>query len=143
MCMGFYGIILGFLNLGFLLEFISLPILSGFISAVAITIGLNQVPSLLGEENVGTGTATQIREIFQQLPEANGYACAIGFSGLVFLVILEQAGKRWSEKSKAIWLLSITRAFLCLVLFTGISYAVNKKFGSHSTKYLWDVVKVK
>lgn len=74
MCIGFYGIILGFLNLGFLLEFISLPILSGFISAVAITIGLNQMDSLLGEDNVGDGTATQIHDIFQQLPNANGYA---------------------------------------------------------------------
>ena len=38
MCIGLYGIIVGFLNLGFLLEFISLPILSGFISAVAIVL---------------------------------------------------------------------------------------------------------
>lgn len=71
---GLYGIILGFLNLGFLLEFISLPILSGFISAVAITIGLNQMDSLLGEDGVGDGAATQIHDIFQQLPNANGYA---------------------------------------------------------------------
>lgn len=71
---GLYGIILGFLNVGFLLEFISLPILSGFISSVAITIGLNQMDSLLGESNVGDGAATQIHDIFQQLPKANGYA---------------------------------------------------------------------
>lgn len=73
MCIGLYGIILGFLNLGFLLDFISLPILSGFISAVAITIGLNQMDSLLGEDNVGDGTATQIHDVLQQLPNANGY----------------------------------------------------------------------
>ncbi|RMY79277.1 hypothetical protein D0862_13201 [Hortaea werneckii] len=142
MCIGFYGIIVGFLNVGFLLEFISLPILSGFISAVAITIGLNQMDSLLGEDNVGDGTATQIHDIFQQLPNANGYACAIGFGGIVFLTILEKAGKRWGDKYKAVWLMSITRAFLCLVLFTGISYAVNKKYGKDDDKYLFEVVKV-
>lgn len=143
MCMGFYGIILGFLNLGFLLEFISLPILSGFISAVAITIGLNQVGSLLGEDGIGDGTANQIHDIFHQLPTANGYTCAIGFGGIVLLTILEKSGKRWGEKNKIIWFLSITRAFLCLVLFTGISYAVNKQFGDDDDSYLFAVVKVK
>jgi sodium-independent sulfate anion transporter 11 len=143
MCIGLYGIIVGFLNLGFLLEFISLPILSGFISAVAITIGLGQVPSLLGEDGGSDSTAGKIHDMFSQLPEANGYACAIGFGGLVFLTILDKAGKRWGEKYKVVWLLSITRAFLCLVLFTGISYAVNGKFGKDDDLYMFEVVKVK
>lgn len=143
MCMGFYGIILGFLNLGFLLEFISLPILSGFISAVAITIGLNQMASLLGEDNVGDGVGTQIHDVLKQLPNANGYACGVGFGAIVFLTILDKCGKRWGDRYKVVWLLSITRAFLCLVLFTGISYAVNKKFGDDDDSYLFAVVKVK
>lgn len=143
LCIGLYGIIVGFLNLGFLLEFISLPILAGFISAVAIVIGLGQVPSLLGEAGGSDGTAGRIHDMFAQLPEANGYACGIGFGGLVFLTILEKAGKRWGDKYKVVWLLSITRAFLCLVLFTGISYAVNGKFGDDDDSYLFEVVKVK
>ncbi|KAM0268538.1 hypothetical protein ACHAQH_009962 [Verticillium albo-atrum] len=137
--MGVYGMILGFLKLGFLLEFISLPVLSGFISAVAITIILNQMDSLLGEDNVGDGAATQIHDIFNELPNANGWACLIGFSGILFLTILDQAGKRWGKKNKTIWLLSITRAFLTLVLFTGISYGVNK----NRSEYLFEVVQVK
>ncbi|KAL9945613.1 hypothetical protein D7B24_009446 [Verticillium nonalfalfae] len=137
--MGVYGMILGFLKLGFLLEFISLPVLSGFISAVAITIILNQMDSLLGEDNVGDGAATQIHDIFNQLPNANGWACLIGFSGILFLTLLDQAGKRWGKKNKTIWLLSITRAFLTLVLFTGVSYGVNK----NRSEYLFEVVEVK
>ena len=142
MCMGIYGIIIGFLNLGFLLEFISLPILSGFISAVAITIILNQMDSLLGEDGVGDGAATQIHDIFHQLPTCNGYACAIGFGGIVFLTILEQVGKRYGTKNRFAWFLSITRAFLALLLFTGISYGVNKGFDD-SDDFLFEVVKVK
>jgi solute carrier family 26 (sodium-independent sulfate anion transporter), member 11 len=140
MMMGIYGMVLGFLKLGFLLEFISLPILSGFISAVAITIILNQMDSLLGEPNVGDGAATQIHDIFQQLPQANGYDCAIGFTCILFLTILDQAGKRWGNKNKVIWILSITRAFLALLLFTGVSYAVNK---DRPNDLLFDVAKVK
>lgn len=136
--MGVYGMAVGFLKLGFLLEFISLPVLSGFITAIAITIMLNQMDSLLGEDNVGDGTAQQIHDIFNELPNANGWACLIGFTGILFLTILEQGNKRWGKKYKILWFLSITRAFLALVLFTGISYAVNKNRETH----LFEVVQV-
>jgi solute carrier family 26 (sodium-independent sulfate anion transporter), member 11 len=141
MMMGIYGMVLGFLKLGFLLEFISLPILSGFISAVAITIILNQMDSLLGEANVGDGAAVQIHDIFNELPNANGYACAVGFTGILLLTVLDQAGKRWAKKNKIIWFLSVTRAFICLLLFTGVSYAVNKDRSSKD--YLFEVAQVK
>lgn len=98
--------------------------------------------SLLGESGVGDGTATQIHDIFALLPQANGYACAIGFGGIVFMTILEKAGKRWGDRYKAVWLLSITRAFLCLLLFTGISYGVNKKHGKDVDSYLFEVAEV-
>ena len=126
MMMGIYGMILGFLKLGFLLEFISLPILSGFITAVAITIILNQMPHLLGETDVGDGTAQQIHDIFAKLPEANGYACAVGFTAIFLLTVLDQAGKRWGKKNKIVWFLSITRAFIALLIYTGVGYAVNR-----------------
>ncbi|KAH6670929.1 sulfate transporter 4.1 [Plectosphaerella plurivora] len=137
--MGVYGLSLGLLKLGFLLEFISLPVLSGFITAIAITIILNQMDSLLGEDNVGDGAATQIHDIFGQLPNANGWACLIGFSGILLLTLLDHANRRWGKKNKIIWLLGITRAFITLVLFTGISYAVNHAREEH----LFEVVKVR
>ncbi|KAK0929654.1 hypothetical protein LTR29_016981 [Friedmanniomyces endolithicus] len=145
MCMGIMGMAIGFLNLGFLLEFISEPILAGFITAVALTIGLGQVSALLGEENVtASHAAGQIRQILRQLPRANGYACAVGFAGLLFLVLLEQSGKRWADQktmlSRTIRFFSITRAFMCLLLFTGVSYAVNKHRGKHT---LFDIVQLK
>ena len=145
MWMGIYGMILGFLKLGWLLEFISLPILTGFISAVAITIGLGQVDNLLGEENVRNPTGDKIYDIFHQLPQANGYACAIGFCGIVYLVALDHVGRRWGNKAgkfaTVAWFFSITRAFTCLILFTGIGYAVNHNRGS-ADKYLFDVAQV-
>ena len=137
--MGVYGMILGFLKLGFLLEFISLPILSGFISAVAITIILNQMGSLLGEE-LGDGTAQQIHDTFAHLPQANGYSCAIGFTGIFLLTVLDHAYKKWN-KNKILWFLSITRAFIILVLYTGIGYAVNKDRGDPKN-YLFPVAQV-
>lgn len=69
MGMGIYGMILGFLKLGFLLDFVSTPVLNGFISAAAITIGLGQVDNLLGENNVRDGTAHIIHDVLDFLPE--------------------------------------------------------------------------
>lgn len=139
---GVYGMILGFLKLGFLLEFVSIPIITGFISAVAITIILNQMGSLFGTDISSSAKAyTQIRQVFELLPQASGITCAIGFSTIVFLTILDQAGKRWGDKSKVLWLLSITRAFLALVVYTSISYAVNHNLSADD--YLFNVVKVK
>ncbi|KAK0614707.1 sulfate transporter 4.1 [Immersiella caudata] len=140
--MGVYGMVVGFLKLGFLLDFVSLPVLSGFISAVAITIILNQIPSLLGETNVGSGTATQIHDVFHELPRANGLACAVGFTGIFLLVVLEQSGKRWGTKNKVVWFLANTRAFITLLIFTGVGYAVNKNRGDPKN-YLFDVAQVR
>ena len=139
--MGVYGMILGFLKLGFLLDFVSTPVLNGFISAAAIVIGLGQVDSLLGESNVRNGTAHIIHDVFDFLPQANGAACGIGFGSMALLVILEQVGKRWGNKSRIAFYFSITRAFIALLLFTGISYALNKNYASDED-YLFDVAEV-
>ncbi|ROV93191.1 hypothetical protein VMCG_08725 [Cytospora schulzeri] len=139
--MGVYGMILGFLKLGFLLEFISIPIITGFISAVAITIILNQMESLLGSDVSSNGAASQIHDVFANLPEASGLTCAVGFTCILLLTVLDKAGRRWGEKNKIIWILSITRAFLALVLYTGISYAVNRN--RDPDNYVFAVVKVK
>jgi len=140
--MGVYGMAVGFLKLGFLLEFVSLPILSGFITAVAITIILKQTDSLLGEDDVRDGTAHGVHDIFSKLPSAGLYTCIIGFTGILFLTILDKSAKKW-PKNKVLWLLSASRAFLCLVLFTGVSYAVNKPRGPDPDNFLWEIAAVK
>ncbi|KAJ4286856.1 hypothetical protein N0V88_007868 [Collariella sp. IMI 366227] len=99
MMIGIYGMAIGLFKLGFLLELISRPILSGFVSAVAIMIILNQLDSLLGEPS------------------------------------------KWGGKHKLVWFLSITRAFIALLIFTGVGYAVNKPRGSPD-RYLFPVAQV-
>lgn len=142
MMIGIYGMAIGLLKLGFLLNFISIPILDGFISAIATTIILNQMGSLLGEPSVGHGAAAQIHGIFYQLPRANGYTCAIGFTSIFLLTAMDQAGKRWGKKNRIVWFLSITRAFIVLVIYTGVGYAVNKGRGDPAN-FLFEVTEVK
>jgi sodium-independent sulfate anion transporter 11 len=122
---GIYALVIGMLKLGWLLEFIAIPVLSGFISAAAIVIMLGQIPSLFGV-SVDSGTGNIIRELFQQIPDFDGPTTGIGLGGIVILVLMQKMGQRWGKKNKAIWLLALGRSAIVLILFTGISYAVNK-----------------
>lgn len=139
MSVGIYALVIGMLKLGFLLEFISIPVLSGFISAAAIVIMLGQVPSLFGV-TVGSGTANIIRDLFQQIPDFDGPTTGIGLGGIVILVLMQKMGQRWGKKHKAIWLLALGRSAVVLVLFTGISYGINK---NRVDDPVWALSKVK
>lgn len=122
---GIYCLVMGLLKLGFFLEFVSLPVLTGFISAAAITIILGQVPAIFGE-TVGTGVANQIHDIFAKLPTTKPITFAVGISGILLLCIMQYAGQRWGKQSKVVWIMSIGRNAITILLFTIISFFVNK-----------------
>ncbi|KAF3037045.1 hypothetical protein E8E11_004418 [Didymella keratinophila] len=139
MSVGIYSLAIGLLKLGFLLEFISVPVLSGFISAAAIVIMLGQIPSLFGI-TVRSGTANIIHDIFAKLPQWDGATTGIGLGGILILVLMQKMGQRWGKKSKAVWLLALGRSAVVLVLFTGISYGLNK---NRDDDPIWALSKVK
>ena len=58
-----------------------------------------------------------------------------------YCLYMQHIGTRWGKKNKIAWLLSITPAFTVLVLYTGISYAVNKNRGED--EYLFSVTEIK
>ncbi|KAG9258204.1 sulfate permease [Emericellopsis atlantica] len=136
---GVYTIAIGLLKLGFLLDFVSAPVLSGWISAVALVILLGQVDSLVGLD-VGSGTATIIREILSNLDKIKPLTLAIGFTCIFILVALEHVGKRWGKKNKYLKLFCTSRAVVVLIIYTLISYLVNRGLGEDN--YKWKVTKV-
>ncbi|OKL55313.1 hypothetical protein UA08_09407 [Talaromyces atroroseus] len=123
---GIYSLVLGLFRLGFLLDFIPLPVLSGYVSGAALTIVLQQLKALFGEGKSASNTAGVIRVFFQRLPDTNWRAFLVGFSGIVMLVGLQWVGRAWGKKHRALWYLSVARNALVLVLFTLISWGVNK-----------------
>jgi sodium-independent sulfate anion transporter 11 len=139
MSVGIYCLIVGLFKLGFLLEFVSIPILHGFISAAGIVIMLGQIPSLFGIK-APTGTANIIHDIFAKIPQYKPATVGVGLGGIVLLVALEKVGARWGSKSKAIWLIGLARSAIVLILFTGISYGVNKNIQDNP---VWELSKVK
>ncbi|KAF9875228.1 sulfate permease [Colletotrichum karsti] len=136
---GIYSLMVGLLKLGFILDYISVPVLSGFLSAAAITILLGQVGSLVGLSDVPSGTASIISNVLTRIPDMEPLTIAIGFSGIVMLYILEFIGKKWGKKSPAIKFICSSRAVIILVLYTTISFLVNKD----KKTPLWAISKVK
>lgn len=136
---GIYSLALGLLRLGFLLDFIPSSVLSGYVSGAAITILLQQLKGLFGQPKTGSDTAGVIRYFFRLLPQTNWRDFLIGFSGLVIIFGLQYIGRRWGKRYRALWYLSVARNALVLVLFTVISWSVNRH---HPSAPLFSISKV-
>ncbi len=136
---GVYALAIGLLKLGFLLDFVSGPVLTGWISAVAFVIGLGQVGSLVGID-AGSGTITIFRDILCHLNKIKPLTLCIGLTGIAMLYALEWVGKTWGKKNKWIKFLSTSRAVVVLVIYTIISFLVNKDLPVK--QYKWKVTQV-
>ncbi|KAI0406809.1 sulfate permease [Xylaria palmicola] len=135
---GVYGLVIGLLGLGFLLDYISIPILTGFISATALTIGFGQVGSLVGLSDTPSEVFDIIGDVLRRLPKWDGPTSGIGFGTVVILYLLEKLGKKWGKKHFMIQYISSSRAIIVLIVFTLISYLVNKD----RDELLWAISKV-
>lgn len=123
---GIYSLILGVFNLGFLLDFIPLPVLSGYVSGAALQIILQQLKPLFGESKTGSDSAGYIRYFFKELPTTQWRTFLIGFFGIVMLVAMQELGRGPGKRYKAVWYFAMARNALCLIIFTLISWGVNK-----------------
>jgi sodium-independent sulfate anion transporter 11 len=136
---GTYALVVGLLKLGFLLDFVSASVLSGWISAVAIVIGLGQVGSLIGMTTPST-TAAIIRTVVGNLWEVKPMTLCIGFTSLAAIILLEQVGKIWGKKNKWVKIISTSRAVIVLFIFTIMSWGVNRN--RDKKDYMWAIIEV-
>ena len=84
--MGALQVAFGFFKLGFLVNFLSKPIISGFTSAAAIIIGLNQLKYILGIElHQGSNIFKILIEVFQKIKEINLPTFFVALGG-IFLI---------------------------------------------------------
>ncbi|RKF63319.1 putative sulfate permease C3H7.02 [Erysiphe neolycopersici] len=122
---GGISLTVGMMKMGFILNFISLPILSGFVSATGLLTILSQIPAFFGN-TAGGGTARKIHDTFANLPEAKLNDTLIGLSCVIFLVLVEKAGKLWVKTNKVIWIIVVCRNAILILIFTIFSYLVNR-----------------
>jgi SulP family sulfate permease len=78
------------LRLGSISEFISQPILVGFLFGIAIILALEQLPNLLGIEDVEGRFLKRLWHLVSHLDEAHRPTVVVGVASLLLLILLHQ-----------------------------------------------------
>lgn len=90
---GLFLLVMGLLRLGFIANLLSHPVISGFISASAILIAINQLKHLLGVPASGERLDELVHALAVQLPNTNLPTLAIGAASIAALM--------WSRRALA------------------------------------------
>ena len=101
---GLWLLLFYFLKAGRIVDFISTPVMGGFISGIALTIILMQIPKILGGK-AGSGELPELaHHIFETCKEMNWLSVALGVGALVFLRL---AGKLIPKFPMAIMIMAV------------------------------------
>lgn len=101
---GLWLLLFYFLKAGRIVDFISTPVMGGFISGIALTIILMQIPKILGGK-AGSGELPELaHHIFETCKEINWLSVVLGVGALV---ILQLAGKLIPKFPMAIVIMAV------------------------------------
>lgn len=101
---GLWLLLFYFLKAGRIVDFISTPVMGGFISGIALTIILMQIPKILGGK-AGSGELPELaHHIFETCEEINWLSVVLGVGALV---ILRLAGKLIPKFPMAIVIMAV------------------------------------
>ncbi|MEZ7946525.1 MAG: solute carrier family 26 protein [Flavobacteriaceae bacterium] len=87
--------LLGVFRLGFVVNFLSKPVISGFTSAVALTIGINQFRNLFGVDFIQSDQIQYVLEdIWFTITDFNSHTTIIGLISVVVIISLRKINKK-------------------------------------------------
>ena len=87
--------LLGVFRLGFIVNFLSKPVISGFTSAVALTIGINQFRNLFGVDFVQSDQIQYVLEdIWFNIIDFNLHTTVIGLTSVGVIILLRKINKK-------------------------------------------------
>ncbi|PTB67167.1 sulfate permease [Trichoderma citrinoviride] len=124
-------LVFGTFRLGWLVDLISITSLSAFMTGSAITIGASQLPSLFGITSFSNRDAAYrvIVNTLKHLNEAKLDA-TLGLTALLFLYLirytLTKAAERWPNNKRVIFFLNTMRTVFVILLYTMVSWVINK-----------------
>ncbi len=127
---------LGLLRLGWIVDLISLTSIAAFMTGSALNIAVGQFPTLMGITGFNTRAPTYHVIIWslKGLPRTTIDA-ALGLTALVLLYSIRSLSKIFAKKfptqQKLIFFLSTLRTVFVILLYTLISWQVNKSAKRH------------
>src|SRR5699024_3094913 len=91
---GVIQILLGLIKFGSFIEYVSVAVMSGFISAAALIIAINQVKSVLGIQILPyQNFIDYITSIIAFLPSTHLYTAIIGIGSIILLMFIKRVFK--------------------------------------------------
>lgn len=92
---GIVQFLMGVLRLGFIVNFLSKPVITGFTSAVALTIGLNQFRNLFGIDFVQSDQVQHLLvDFWDKYIEVNTHTAIIGLISVVVILFFRRINKK-------------------------------------------------
>ncbi|KAI9680928.1 MAG: Sulfate permease 2 [Trizodia sp. TS-e1964] len=143
MC-GVIIIFIGLIRCGWVVEFISLTAISAFMTGSAINIAVGQIPTMMGITGFSTRDATYL--VFINTLKNLGLTtldAAMGLTALAMLYLIRSIcnflSRRFPHRAKLFFFLSTLRTAFVILLYTMISWLVNKDRKKALFKILLDV----
>lgn len=128
---------IGLLRMGWIVDLISLTSITAFMTGSAISIAAGQVPTMLGINKLldtRGPTYLVIINTLKQLKHSNLNA-AMGVTALAMLYIIRFAcsfaAKKYPNQKKTFFFVSTLRTVFVILLYTLISYLVNRNHRAH------------
>ena len=95
MMVGTIQFIMGVFSLGFIVNFLSKPVITGFTSAVALIIGVNQFRNLLGVDFIQSDQIQYVLEdIWLQITDFNYHTTVIGMISVIVIIVFRKINKK-------------------------------------------------
>lgn len=122
---------IGLIRAGWIVDFISLAAISAFMTGSAINIAVGQVPALMGITGFSNRESTYkvVINILKHLDRSKRDA-AMGLTALALLYLIRFAcnysARRMPNRSKMFFFLSTLRTAFIILLYTLISFLVNR-----------------
>ncbi|XP_065076353.1 sodium-independent sulfate anion transporter-like [Ochlerotatus camptorhynchus] len=118
-------LVLGLLNLGFLVQFISMPVTAGFTSAAAITIASGQVKSLLGLPGKSNEFLESWENVIHNIHHTQLWDSVLGISTIVILLLMMRL-KNLEGRLKSVGkYLSLSRNAIVVIGGTILAYLLS------------------
>ncbi|KAH6675584.1 sulfate transporter family-domain-containing protein [Halenospora varia] len=135
-------VFIGLIRCGWIVDLIPLVSISAFMTGSAINIAVGQVPTMMGITGFSTRDATYrvFINTLKGLPRTKLDA-AMGLTALAMLYLIRSVckllAKKFPQRSKLIFFISTLRTAFVILLYTLISYLVNRH---HRSKPLFKIL---
>lgn len=128
---GLVMLLLGLLNMGFIVDFISYPVISSFSCAAAITIAVSQLKGFFGMHFASAGFANTIIAVTHNVSLINWWDFSMGIACISFLIPLQSAKNCTQTPAESLlqkvihsvlWVIVTGRNALVVCITTAIAY---------------------